>query len=261
MIGLTATLAPTIGPTLGGWLTETFSWHWLFLINVPFGIVVAVRSGRGCTSTRPNLAMRHGFDWLGLGLMALFLGNRGVCAGGRRALELVRGRDDRPLHGDRLRRRRAVLLAHAGPQDPLVDLRTFRNGNFSIGCLFSFVLGTGMYGTVYMIPLFLGRVRGYDSLQIGETMFVTGFGMFACSAAGWFPDQKGRRSGDHRDRPVADRSSDLVDRTSDQGLGVLGVARAASAARLRDDVRDDRIEPDGTGPAAADDDEERCRAV
>jgi len=63
--------------------------------------------------------------------------------------------------------------------DPLVDLRTFRNGNFSVGCLFSFVLGTGMYGTVYMIPRFLGRVRGYDGLQIGETMFVTGFGMFA----------------------------------------------------------------------------------
>jgi DHA2 family multidrug resistance protein len=68
------------------------------------------------------------------------------------------------------------MLTH---KDPLVDLRTFRNSNFSIGCLFSFVLGSGMYGTVYMIPLFLGRVRGYDSLQIGETMFVTGFGMFA----------------------------------------------------------------------------------
>jgi DHA2 family multidrug resistance protein len=70
------------------------------------------------------------------------------------------------------------MLTH---KDPLVDLRTFRDGNFSIGCLFSFVLGTGMYGTTYMIPLFLGRVRGYDSLQIGETMFVTGFGMFAAA--------------------------------------------------------------------------------
>ncbi len=56
---------------------------------------------------------------------------------------------------------------------------TFRNGNFSIGCLFSFTLGIGLYGATYMIPLFLSRVRGYDSLQIGETMFVTGFGMFA----------------------------------------------------------------------------------
>jgi DHA2 family multidrug resistance protein len=65
--------------------------------------------------------------------------------------------------------------------DPLVDLRTFRNPNFSVGCLFSFVLGIGLYGSVYLIPLFLGQVRGYNSLQIGETMFVTGFGMFVAA--------------------------------------------------------------------------------
>jgi len=62
--------------------------------------------------------------------------------------------------------------------DPLVELRAFRNANFAFGCVFSFVLGIGLYGSVYVLPLFLGRVRGYDSLQIGETMFVTGLFMF-----------------------------------------------------------------------------------
>jgi MFS transporter, DHA2 family, multidrug resistance protein len=181
MIGLTATLAPTIGPTLGGWLTETFSWHWLFLINVPFGIAVAGAVWTWMHLDRPNWAMRHGFDWLGLGLMALFLGN----------LEYVLEEGARwNWFEDETIVRCTVIACVAGVLffwrmlvrgDPLVDLRTFRNSNFSIGCLFSFVLGTGMYGTVYMIPLFLGRVRGYDSLQIGETMFVTGFGMFAAA--------------------------------------------------------------------------------
>ena len=181
MIGLTATLAPTIGPTLGGWLTETFSWHWLFLINVPFGIVVAGAVWTWMHLDRPNWAMRHGFDWLGLGLMALFLGN----------LEYVLEEGARwNWFEDETIVRCTVIAVVAGVLffwrmlvrgDPLVDLCTFRNSNFSIGCLFSFVLGTGMYGTVYMIPLFLGRVRGYDSLQIGETMFVTGFGMFAAA--------------------------------------------------------------------------------
>jgi MFS transporter, DHA2 family, multidrug resistance protein len=181
MIGLTATLAPTIGPTLGGWLTETFSWHWLFLINVPFGIVVAGAVWTWMHLDRPNWAMRHGFDWLGLGLIALFLGN----------LEYVLEEGARwNWFEDETIVRCTVIACVAGVLffwrmlvrgDPLVDLRTFRNSNFSIGCLFSFVLGTGMYGTVYMIPLFLGRVRGYDSLQIGETMFVTGFGMFAAA--------------------------------------------------------------------------------
>ena len=55
-----------------------------------------------------------------------------------------------------------------------MELRAFRNANFAFGSLFSFVLGIGLYGSVYLLPLFLGRVRGYDSLQIGETMFVTG---------------------------------------------------------------------------------------
>jgi DHA2 family multidrug resistance protein len=63
--------------------------------------------------------------------------------------------------------------------DPLVDLRAFRDFNFSAGSLFSFIVGIGLYGSVYVVPLFLGRVRGYDSLQIGETMFVTGAAMFA----------------------------------------------------------------------------------
>jgi DHA2 family multidrug resistance protein len=181
MIGLTATLAPTIGPTLGGWLTETMSWHWLFLINVPFGIAVAAAVWSWMHLDKPNLALRRGFDWLGLGLMALFLGN----------VEYVLEEGARyDWFEDETIFRCAVVACVAGVlflwrmlthKDPLVDLRTFRDGNFSIGCLFSFVLGTGMYGTTYMIPLFLGRVRGYDSLQIGETMFVTGFGMFAAA--------------------------------------------------------------------------------
>jgi len=178
LIGLTATLAPTIGPTLGGWLTETFSWHWLFLINVPFGILVATCVWRWMHLDKPNLALFRGFDWFGLALMALFLGNvEYVLEEGSRWNWFE---DETIVHCTMLAGVAGALffwrmLTH---KDPLVELRTFRNGNFSIGCLFSFVLGTGMYGTVYMIPLFLGRVRGYDSLQIGETMFVTGFGMF-----------------------------------------------------------------------------------
>jgi len=179
MIGLTATLAPTIGPTLGGWLTETFSWHWLFLINVPFGIAVAAVVWSWMDIDKANLALRRGFDWLGLALMALFLGN----------VEYVLEEGSRwQWFEDETIVRSTVVAVIAGVlffwrmlshKDPLVDLRTFRNGNFSIGCLFSFTLGIGLYGATYMIPLFLSRVRGYDSLQIGETMFVTGFGMFA----------------------------------------------------------------------------------
>jgi DHA2 family multidrug resistance protein len=178
LIGLTATLAPTIGPTLGGWLTERFSWHWLFLINVPFGVVVAGAVWRWLDIDKPNLALRRQFDFPGLLLMALFLGT----------LEYVLEEGNRwDWFADETIAWCGFVSVIAGAlffwrmltkHDPLVELRAFRNVNFAFGSLFSFALGIGLYGSVYLIPLFLARVRGYDSLQIGETMFVTGAAMF-----------------------------------------------------------------------------------
>ncbi|MDR3537395.1 MAG: DHA2 family efflux MFS transporter permease subunit [Acetobacteraceae bacterium] len=178
LIGLTATMAPTIGPTLGGWLTEQFSWHWLFLINVPVGLLVAGFVWTWLDIDRPDWSLRRSFDLIGLVLMAAFLG----------ALEYVLEEGNRwDWFQDPTIAWCGVISAAAGVlffwrmlsrQDPLVELRAFVNLNFAAGSLFSFILGLGLYGSVYLVPLFLGRVRGYNSLQIGETMFVTGLAMF-----------------------------------------------------------------------------------
>jgi DHA2 family multidrug resistance protein len=178
LIGLTATLAPTIGPTLGGWLTEQFSWHWLFLINLPFGVAVAASVWTFLDLDRPDWRVAKSFDLAGLALMALFLG----------ALEYVLEEGNRnDWFEDETITWFAVVSATAGAlffwrmlarPDPMVGLRAFGNANFAFGSLFSFVVGIGLYGSVYVVPLFLARVRGYDSLQIGETMFVTGAFMF-----------------------------------------------------------------------------------
>ena len=178
LIGLTATLAPTVGPTLGGWLTDQLSWHWLFLINVPVGALVATAVWSWLDIDKANLALRRSFDLYGLVLLALFLGN----------LEYVLEEGDRwdwfsdpSIAWSGVTGAIAcVLFFHRmlTRPDPLVELRAFRNPNFAFGSVFSFVLGLGLYGSVYLVPLFLGRVRGYDSLQIGETMFVTGAFMF-----------------------------------------------------------------------------------
>jgi DHA2 family multidrug resistance protein len=179
LIGLTATLAPTIGPTLGGWLTEAFSWHWLFLINVPVGAAVAFSVWRFIDIDRPDLAMFRRFDWLGLALMATFLGT----------LEYVLEEGERnDWFDDSTITSFAAISTVTGlaffwrmltRRDPLVELKAFGNINFAFGSLFSIIIGIGLYGSVYVIPLFLGRVRGYNSLEIGENMFVTGLAMFA----------------------------------------------------------------------------------
>ena len=181
LIGLTATLAPTVGPTLGGYLTEAFSWHWLFLINVPIGAAVALVVWLCIDIDRPEPGLFASFDWLGLGLLAGFLGG----------LEYVMEEGPRwEWLADASIRNGAILSAlccvgffwrSLARPNPLVELRAFRNRNFAIGCLFSFSVGIGLYGSVYLIPLFLGRVRAYNSLQIGETMFITGAVMFVVS--------------------------------------------------------------------------------
>ena len=181
LIGLTATMAPTVGPTLGGLLTDALSWHWLFLINVPVGAAIALVVWTTLDIDRGDPALARRFDWWGLGFMALFLGS----------LEYVMEEGPRWqwLEDDTVAAFAAVSAAACAAffwraftaAQPIVELRAYRDRNFAIGSLFAFILGVGLYGSVYLVPLFLGRVRGFDSLQIGETMFITGAGMFLAS--------------------------------------------------------------------------------
>jgi DHA2 family multidrug resistance protein len=174
MIGLVATMAPTLGPTLGGYLTQSFSWHWLFLINLVPGIGVITAVAILLDIDKPNPQLLRGFDLPGVVLMALFLG------GLEYALEEGPRWD---WFDDESIFVASVVSAVAAAlffwraltyRQPIVDLRAFADRNFAIGSFYSFVIGTGLYGAVYVLPLFLARVRGYNSLQIGEVMIVTG---------------------------------------------------------------------------------------
>lgn len=178
LIGLVATMAPTLGPTLGGWLTEAFSWHWLFLINVVPGLIVAGLVFLFVHVDRPRLEMLKGFDLAGIVLVAAFLGSL------QYILEEGPGDDwfDEPkiiamtflctLAG------MAFLWRELTTPHPVVDIKAFHDRNFAVGCLYSFIIGIGLYGSVYVIPLYLGRIRGYSSLEIGITMMVTGMFQF-----------------------------------------------------------------------------------
>lgn len=178
VIGLVATMAPTLGPTLGGYLTQTFSWHWLFLINVLPGILVTSVVWTCVDIDRGDRSLLKGFDVLGLVLMAMFLGS----------VEFVVEEGPRQdWFDDDLITLFAVVAAASGAgffwrvltyANPIVQLRAFRNRNFAIGSLYSFIIGIGLYGAVYVTPLFLARVRGLNSLQIGMIMFVTGMFQF-----------------------------------------------------------------------------------
>jgi len=179
IIGLIATLAPTVGPTIGGYLSLTMSWHWLFLVNVIPGILVTIGAWNLIDFDRRNWKLFERFDWWGLLALAAFLG------GMEFVLEEGPSND---WFADHMVAILAIVMVAGGivtfwraftRDEPIVDLSAFSDVNFAVGSLFSFVMEIGLYGMTYLYPLYLGSVRGYDSLMIGETVFVSGLAMFA----------------------------------------------------------------------------------
>ena len=181
LISLILNMSSTLGPTIGGFLTDTWSWHWLFLVNLAPGIVVAVTVWLLIDIDTPEWSLLRHFDLSGLVLMALFLG----CL----QYALQEGPRWDWLSDDTIFA--AVVVSSIASafffwrvltyHQPIVDLRAFTNRNFTLGSFYTFVVGTGMYSTTYLIPLFLAQVRGFSSLQIGETVVVTGLAQLAMS--------------------------------------------------------------------------------
>jgi DHA2 family multidrug resistance protein len=169
--GVLAMLAPTLGPSVGGFITDRFSWHWLFLINVGPGIVVAPLAGWMVAIDRRETG--SGVDLASAPLLALFLAGMQVVLS-----EAPRRGWGSPVMLGLM----AVCVACAAVAirrcltrpEPLVRLSAFRRRDFALGCAFSFSLGAGLYGATFLLPLYLGVVRHHDPFEIGLIMMVTG---------------------------------------------------------------------------------------
>lgn len=177
-IGLIVTLAPTVGPTLGGHLTEMLSWRWLFFINVPFGLLSFFLVWRYADFDKGDPSLSKGFDWLGLGLMATFLMSM--------QFVLEEGSKNDWFADDQILLL-SVVAGLCGPAfvwrslvyyNPVVELRAFNNRNFLVGVIMTFTVGAALFGGTFLLPLFLARVRDYSPAEVGTTMVVSGLAMF-----------------------------------------------------------------------------------
>jgi DHA2 family multidrug resistance protein len=171
--GLLAVLAPTLGPVVGGWITDSYSWHWLFLINVVPGIVAVLVAALALPREKPHTEILKRLDWPALACLALSLASleiavkeapeQGWLSGvvvGLLALFLIAGL--------------AFVRITLKRERPVVDLRLLADRNFAVGSFLSFTLGMGLFGSTYLMPFFLAFVRNHSAFEIGKIMLVTG---------------------------------------------------------------------------------------
>ncbi len=174
VVGTIASIAPALGPVIGGWITDTLNWHWLFYINLVPGVAITVLVPILVRIDEPNLALLRGADYLGIVLMAIGLGT----------LEYVLEEGTRWNWFSDATIRAGAWIAGVSLvlfvirslrfSNPVVDLRALGNRNFALGCVLSFITGVGMFTTIYLTPLFLGYVRGFSAWQTGTAIFSTG---------------------------------------------------------------------------------------
>ncbi|MGY3531593.1 DHA2 family efflux MFS transporter permease subunit [Bradyrhizobium sp. USDA 4452] len=171
--GVVAVLAPTVGPVVGGWITQTWSWPWLFLINLIPGTIAAIVTPLLLPKQSANPRAFARLDTWSLVLLAAALASLMIGLkeapqrgwGSMFCLSLLAG----SMAGMALLIRRTLRAAH-----PIARLTLFRRRSFAIGCALSFCLGIGLYGSTYLMPVFLGFVRRHDAFEIGTVMLVTG---------------------------------------------------------------------------------------
>jgi MFS transporter, DHA2 family, multidrug resistance protein len=180
LYGMAVVVAPAIGPTIGGYITDNLDWHWIFFINIPVGIISLFLSNR-MVEDPPYLkerSLRSGpIDAMGLGLVAVGVG----------CLEYVFDRgQEKDWFGDPSITAFAILAAvllvififwEWNHEDPVVDLKLLRNRNFGTAIFLQFILGMVLFGSTVLIPQFLQVLLGYTAERSGMVLSPAGFMM------------------------------------------------------------------------------------
>ena len=176
--GMAVVLAPAIGPTLGGWITDNFSWRWIFFINIPVGLLSLFLTNMLITDP-PYLKnqKRTGFrvDYIGLGLLALGLGTLQVV--------LDKGQRDDWFGSHFIVAMVAICVVSLvavvfwewNHKDPIIDLKLFKERSFAIGNLLMFMVGFALLSSTVLLPLFTQTLLGYTAQEAGFALLPGGF--------------------------------------------------------------------------------------
>jgi MFS transporter, DHA2 family, multidrug resistance protein len=174
--GMGVMMGPIMGPSLGAWLTETYSWHWVFFVNLPFGFITVLGLVLFMDETRKDLNLR--FDWFGFAALAVAIGSL--------QLALDRGEQLGWLESNEIIAEFIIsgigfyyFFAHSfTTRNPFIQFALFRDRNFITGCIFMAVMGLVLYSTMALASPYLQNVIGYPIITAGMLLASRGCGTF-----------------------------------------------------------------------------------
>ncbi|HZT70028.1 MAG TPA: DHA2 family efflux MFS transporter permease subunit [Terriglobia bacterium] len=176
--GLGIVVAPMLGPVLGGWLTDSYSWRWVFYINIPVGVLALIMTQLFVFDPHYIRRTTSRVDYWGIGMLAVGIG----------ALQIILDKgQEKDWFSSNLITRLSVISAVAliafiiyelVVAHPVVDLRVFKERTYSAGVFLMTTLGFVLYGSLVILPIFLQTILGYPALQAGVAMFPRGLGSF-----------------------------------------------------------------------------------
>jgi len=174
LFAITATFAPSIGPTIGGWLTESFGWEFIFYINILPGLLMIAGLLYGLDKSPPRWALLKQGDYAGILTMALGLGCLQVFLEEGHRKDWLESQLMVALAVIAFLSLVTFVILQLSRDNPLVNLRLLKERNFLFGSLANIGLGVGLYGTVFVLPVYLAQIQDYNALQIGQVFMWLG---------------------------------------------------------------------------------------
>ncbi|MEI7474012.1 MAG: DHA2 family efflux MFS transporter permease subunit [bacterium] len=181
VFALGVVVAPILGPFLGGWITDNFSWRWIFFINLPVGIIATLMSVLYIRDTKQSSSQKvKSIDYIGFGLMALAIASLQIFLDKGQQLDWFSSRFITFTAITSLVSFIVFIIWELKVEEPIVNLKVFKNRNLTVGILSITALGAVLYGTIVLMPLFLQTILGYTAQLSGMAISPRGIGSFLC---------------------------------------------------------------------------------
>jgi DHA2 family multidrug resistance protein len=172
LFGLGAVVGPTVGPTIGGWITEHYTWQWIFYVNIPVGALAIFLTYTFINETPKQ--EKKPIDWWGIALLAVAVGSLQTILEKGESEDWFATTYITVLTVTAILGTIIFIWRELSTDHPIVNFSIMRHRSFSVGMFTSFILGFGLYGSVFVFPVFCQNLLGFNAQQTGELLFPGG---------------------------------------------------------------------------------------